>query len=90
MRKPIAAMMATLALALPADSALADRTAYNGVVGREVLKRDLTTVDWARSTGSVTNYLNWYKSPEPRIVLTTATRTLEIEDAGGTMRTFQL
>ena len=167
MRKPIAAMITTLALSLPAGPALADRMAYNGVVdlkrispvmtvehhhdwsnplrasslravdwksgkqlfdisvpaitylwispdshyivglsdikymnqyqlivldasGREVLKRDLTTADWARSTGSVTNYLNWYKSPEPRIVLTTATRTLEIEDAGGTMRTFQL
>ena len=57
--------------------------------GREVLKQDLTDVDWARPTGSVTNWLNWYKSPEPRIVLTTATHTLEIEDASGVMRMFQ-
>ena len=58
--------------------------------GPEVLKQDLTDVDWARPTGSVTNWLNWYKSPEPRIVLTTATHTLEIEDASGVMRMFQL
>ena len=57
--------------------------------GREVLKQDLTDVDWARPTGSVTNWLNWYKAPEPRIVLTTATHTLEIEDASGVMRMFQ-
>ena len=58
--------------------------------GQELLKQDLTAIDWARRTGSVTNWLNWYKSPEPRIVLTTATHTLEIEDASGIMRTFQL
>lgn len=58
--------------------------------GRELLKRDLTNEDWARQTASVTNWLNWYKAPEPKIVLTTATRTLEIEDASGVMRTFQL
>ena len=58
--------------------------------GRELLKQDLTNVDWARHTGSVTNFLNWYKEPEPKIVLTAATRTLAIEDASGVMRTFQL
>ena len=58
--------------------------------GQELLKQDLTSVDWARRTASVTNWLNWYKEPEPKIVLTTATRTLEIEDASGVMRTFQL
>lgn len=58
--------------------------------GRELLKQDLSTLDWAQSTASVTNWLNWYKAPEPRIVLDELTHTLRVEDAGGVMRSFQL
>ena len=121
MRKPIAAMIATLALS--ASPAFADSAAYSGAMdlwkaspallvahhhdwgspahpstlqvrdrsdsGHELLKQDLTTVDWARYNASVTNWIRWYKTPEPRIVLTTATHTLEIEDASGVMRMFQ-
>lgn len=57
---------------------------------QELLKQDLTMLDWARPTASVTNWLNWYKAPEPKIALDEATHTLQVEDAGGVMRSFQL
>lgn len=58
--------------------------------GRELLKQDISTLDWAQSTASVTNWLNWYKTPAPRIALDESTHTLRVEDAGGVMRSFQL
>jgi hypothetical protein len=55
--------------------------------GQELLKQDLRSTDWAQATESVSNWINWYK-PEPKITLNDAARTVQIEDAGGIMRSF--
>ncbi|MRW83426.1 hypothetical protein GJ698_04895 [Pseudoduganella sp. FT26W] len=56
--------------------------------GEELLKQDMTTLDWARVHASVSNWINWYKEPAPKITLIGITRTLEIEDANGVTRSF--
>jgi hypothetical protein len=56
--------------------------------GKELLKQDMTTLDWARAHASVSNWINWYNEPAPKIMLIGFTRALEIEDADGVTRSF--
>jgi hypothetical protein len=59
--------------------------------GNRLLERDMAGVRWPGVSGSVTNWINWYKEPVPQITIVEegTTATLSIEDPLGVLRQFQ-
>jgi hypothetical protein len=59
--------------------------------GERLLERDLVNVTWPGVSRSVTNWLNWYKEPIPKIGIIDngVTATLSIEDTRGVPREFE-
>jgi hypothetical protein len=58
--------------------------------GERLLERAMTDVRWPGVTRSVTNWINWYREPSPRIGLVENGRlaTLTVEDPLGVSRDF--
>lgn len=56
--------------------------------GQALLSQDMTLVDWASTTNSVSNWINWYRDPAPRISIDPEHRALMVEDYSGVMRAF--
>lgn len=57
--------------------------------GERLLEQDMRGFDWARRTESVTNWVHWYREPDPDIVVRIGKIcALALVDAGGTARTF--
>jgi len=59
--------------------------------GDRLLERNLVDVNWPGVSQSVTNWINWYKQPVPKITIVEsgATATLSVEDPLGVPRQFQ-
>jgi hypothetical protein len=61
-----------------------------GRSGDRLLERNMVEVSWPGVTRSVTNWIDWYKKPVPRIAIVenATTATLSIEDPMGVLREF--
>ena len=59
--------------------------------GDRLLERNMVGVNWPGVSGSVTNWIKWYKEPVPQMTIAQdgTTATLSIEDPLGVLRQFQ-
>jgi hypothetical protein len=59
--------------------------------GDRLLERSLVGVNWPAVSRSVSNWINWYKEPVPKMTIVEKgmTATLSVEDPLGVLRQFQ-